>query len=422
MNRTWRSIRQHWWASAVIALMVVLAAVGGGYILVQQRLPLPWDDVYAIEVELPSAQALTPGQGQLVLVSGVPVGEISDVRLDDGRAVVTMRIERAKLATVHRDARVSVRPRTGLQDMNLELDPGDPRRPALADGARLPAAQATPQVQLDEVLSSLDSDARAAFQQLVDATAGGLGRDPAALRELIGLGTPVAHGADRILAEMEGRRRELRSLVGALRRLATAVAARDRALGATIDRAATTLTTIGGRDGDLRATLRLLPGTLGRARTALAGAGALADELRPASRALRPVVRDLRAALPALDPLLADLPGQLRPVRRAARLALPPLADLRATVDRLRPVLGDLGDVLGVTQRLANLLAYNPPGSEEGFLFWFAWTFHNVGSAFSTQDANRTINRGQVIVSCNSLAGEPLRPVVELLQGLGVCR
>ena len=70
-------------------------------ILANQRLTVPgWvpflgQDVTEIEAELSSAQAVTPGQGQAVDVAGVEVGEISRVRLEGGRAIVTLRLDGA---------------------------------------------------------------------------------------------------------------------------------------------------------------------------------------------------------------------------------------------------------------------------------------------------------------------------------------
>ena len=53
---------------------------------------------------------------------------------------------------------------------------------------------------------------------------------------------------------------------------------------------------------------------------------------------------------------------------------------------------------------LLNSLAYNPPGKEEGYLFWGSWVNHAGASIFQTQDAHGPIRRGQVIASCNSIA------------------
>ena len=70
-----------------VALIVLLVGALGvtGYILSNQRFYLPaWvpgigTDFYEVEAELPTAQAVVPGQGQTVNVAGVKVGEVGKV-------------------------------------------------------------------------------------------------------------------------------------------------------------------------------------------------------------------------------------------------------------------------------------------------------------------------------------------------------
>ena len=50
------------------------------------RFPLIEEKPFALEAEFQTAQAVTPGQGQTVRVSGVRIGDISKVELEDGPA------------------------------------------------------------------------------------------------------------------------------------------------------------------------------------------------------------------------------------------------------------------------------------------------------------------------------------------------
>ena len=47
--------------------------------------------------------------------------------------------------------------------------------------------------------------------------------------------------------------------------------------------------------------------------------------------------------------------------------------------------------------------AYNPPGKEEGYLFWVVWANHIGATVFTTQDAHGPIRRGLVLASCSTL-------------------
>lgn len=417
------ALRQYWWAVAVIIGAMILATAVAGVLLVNQRFPLPWVETYTVKAEFSSAQAVTPGQGQQVTVAGVQVGEISTVELRDGRAVVSLSIKREKLAKIHRDAKMTLRPRTGLQDMTLELDPGRTSSPVVPDGGTLDATRTTRQVQFDEVLASLDSDTRAYVQQFLAATDRGLSGNTAQTRRVLRLGTPTAEQADRVLRVLTDRRRNLSRTVSSLGSVAERLQDRDASVAATVRRAADTLKTVAGRDAEVRSSLQQLPPTLARVDSTLTDTATLFRELQPAAVALRPAVKDLRAALPDLDPLLRAIPAGIAPVARLGKVTRKPTADLRASLDTLRPQLGNVSRLAKSLQWTTNVLGYEPPGEENGNLFWFSWFWHNTNSVLANEDAHGVAWRGQAIFSCTSFTGlDVLRPVVDVLNATRVCK
>lgn len=409
--------------SAIVGL-IAAAAVVGGYILVHQRLPLPWKDTYKLNARFISAQAVTPGQGQQVAVSGVPVGEISRVSLDNGVAVVQMTIDRSKLEAVHADATALLRPKTPLQDMQVQLDPGSRRAPTLRDGGTLPERATTPQVQLDEVLAKLDDDTRAYVTVTVDAIGRGLHHRGESLRRLLQTVGPTLQATKDVTTAVNARRTDLRHLVGALRRLTERLGPKDGEVARLVTAADKTFGAIGSEDAALGSSIDQLPATLRATRRALAQARPLALELPAAVRRLLPVARALPPALHELQPLLRDgapdlakLRGFVRDARPLSREATPALTDLTAQTP-------NLSRTFSVVEDLANELAYNPAGKEEGYLFWLAWFAHNASSFVSTGDANGAVWRGMVAVSCSSPAVFPknLPTVVgALLDAVRVC-
>jgi len=118
-------------AFIAVVTMIVIAAAVGGYILAHENLKLPsWVPVlgrsyYTLKGEFQTAQAVTPGQGQAVTIAGAKIGEIARVDLHNGVATVTMKVT-PKYARIYRDATMLLRPKTGLQDMTLEVNPGTP--------------------------------------------------------------------------------------------------------------------------------------------------------------------------------------------------------------------------------------------------------------------------------------------------------
>ena len=123
------AIQKHWKDFVAIVALMLIGAIVGGAILAHQRLYLPkWvpgvgTDFVDYKAQFTTGQSLTPGQGQTVQVAGVNIGEISNVELVDGRAVVTMKIRR-KYTPIYRNATALLRPKTGLNDMVIELTPG----------------------------------------------------------------------------------------------------------------------------------------------------------------------------------------------------------------------------------------------------------------------------------------------------------
>ena len=78
---------------------------------------------------------------------------------ESGRAVVTMNIYK-DYAPIYRDATVLLRPRTPLKDMYLSLDPGTRAAGAIPNGGTLPLANTQPDINVDQILGSLDADTR----------------------------------------------------------------------------------------------------------------------------------------------------------------------------------------------------------------------------------------------------------------------
>ncbi|MDX6650661.1 MAG: phospholipid/cholesterol/gamma-HCH transport system substrate-binding protein [Solirubrobacteraceae bacterium] len=407
---------------AVLAIVAVSLPVGA-YIVDHQRLRFPWERAYTVRAEFSSAQAVTPGQGQNVTVAGVTVGEITSVQLRDGRAVVEMDMSPDQLPAVYADARMLLRPKTGLNDMSIELDPGTPAAGRLREDQVLPAARTTPNVNPDEVLAALDGDTRAYLATLLNAGGRGLHGRGADLRAVLRASAPTLAHTRRVTGVLADRRVKLRRLIGNLRVLSEAVAAQDGDLGRLVGAGDATFAALASQEGALRESLRRLPGTLGEAEAALRSTGRFAARLRPALDALGPAVRLLPGALVDVRPLLRDgepvLRRQIRPLVRAAR----PLArDLGPTLADLHAVTPDLTSAFRVLVRVVNELAYNPPGAEEGYLFWLAWFAHNANSILSIEDAHGVAWRGQLVGSCSSYQDLQARnPAFALLVGVPAC-
>jgi phospholipid/cholesterol/gamma-HCH transport system substrate-binding protein len=406
-------IRRHVWPHlphvAALGGIIAIALTVATYIAVNQRLRFPWEDVRTYYAEFSNAQAVTPGQGQTVNVAGVKVGEIGEVRLEEGRAVVRMDIDSKEVGPIYSNAHLLLRPKTGLNDMSIALDPGSPvagqeNRGALEEGDRLPIWNTLPAVNPDEVLGALDVDTRNYLATVAVAGGQGLrgrGRD---LRSLIQASEPTFKHTSQVMRAVADRRRRVARLVTNLRLLARASASKDRELASLVSASTAVFSTIASRERELGLAVEKLPGAVGSLDRALEATRGLAVEARPALTALRPTVRELGTALIEVRPLLRDAEPVLRTrLRPLVREATPLVRQLRPSlrlVDRAAPDLLPVADTLN---RVVNELAYNPPGPEEGYLFHLIWFLHNASSVVSVEDAHGVAWRGLVMVGCSSL-------------------
>jgi phospholipid/cholesterol/gamma-HCH transport system substrate-binding protein len=414
-------------ALALVA-MIVLALGVAAYIAAHQRLRFPWEHRIEITAELQTAQAVTPGQGQTVTVAGVEVGEIGDVSLHDGRARVTMVLDPEKLGPVYSNARLLLRPKTGLNDMSIDMDPGTPQpglpnRGELRDGGVLPVWNTLPNVNPDELLAALDADTRRYLQIVATAGGQGIGDRGVDLRRVLAASQPTLAQTRRVTSALADRRAKVERLVHNLRLLSESTAASDRQLVRLVDASAAVFDTIGRRDAELGAAVGRLPGALSATRGALSESRALATDLAPTARDLRPAVRQLAPALADVRPLLRDATPILRDrLRPLVREATPLLGELRPSLTGLNPATRDLVPVGDVLNYVVNELGYNPPGPEEGYLFWLAWFLHNANSILSVEDAHGSVWRGLVVVGCSS-AGQAIgaNPALAPLLSAPIC-
>jgi phospholipid/cholesterol/gamma-HCH transport system substrate-binding protein len=403
------AIRKHLRDFAFIIGLLVVGLLVGSYILSNQRFYLPkWvpvvgSDFVDYKAQFSTAQSVTPGQGQTVQVAGVDVGDITKVDLVGGRAVVTMKIRR-KFTPLYRNATALLRPKTGLNDMVIELDPGSRNAGEAPAGFTVPVAQTLPNVNFDEILSSLDTDTRSYLQILVGAAGEGVGGQGKQLSASLKRFEPTGRYLARLNGALAERSRNIRRSVHNFRLLAQALGGKDDDLAALVDSSNRVFSAFARQDARLRDALQELPGTLSTTNTTLAKVDTLGKELgstlgglRPAARALGPSLRDTRPFLNETTPVIRD---QLRPF---ARDALPVVKVLRPATRDLSLVTPKLTTTLQVANYLLNELTYNPPGKEEGYLFWASWLNHDGASVFSTQDAHGPIRRGTILASCSTL-------------------
>src|SRR5437764_606294 len=292
--------------------MAILAIVVVGYILAKQgvRFPFVESSPYTINAEFSTAQAVTPGQGQSVNVSGVKVGDISGVQLKNGHAIVQMAIQPQYNHLVHSDATALLRPKTGLQDMFVELNPGSRGAPLVKPGYTIPLKNTDPEVNLDEVLSALDADTRQYLALLVNGAGQGLNHNSSQLAQLLQRFEPTHRDLARLNGALAVRGRNLQHLINSLQRLNTALAQKKTQIVQMIDSSSRVFGALASEEGNISRSVALLPATLQQTAVTLAKVQRFATLLGPTAHKLLPAA----SAIPAANHALAALAGPATPI------------------------------------------------------------------------------------------------------------
>jgi phospholipid/cholesterol/gamma-HCH transport system substrate-binding protein len=389
----------------VIALVVIFAlgAFAAGYVLLHERLPVPFANTYDVSAALTAADGVVPGLGQPVNVAGVQVGSISGARVQDGLALLTLQINRDQVPHIYANADVTLEPITPLGDLEIDLSPGGPPATPIASNATLGVGQTIAPIQLEDLLSSLDGDTRAWLASLIGALGEGVGGQGNNLRQALAALGPTAYDTRQIAASLAKRRLQLADLIHNLA-IVTHAATSNSQLARLVVAGDQTLHALAGESTPLRQSVALLPGALDQLDTALVNLKPFATRLKPALTSLEPAVARLPQTFKALKPFTVTATRLLaNPIRPFVADATPLIQRLEPTTQLLDHIVPSLIGIFKLSDYTVNELAYNPGGGNQGYLYWADWFFHNWDSAFGEADANGVVPRANILVNCSTL-------------------
>jgi virulence factor Mce-like protein len=289
-----------------------------------------------------------------VRIAGVDVGEVTAVQRIDGSrnaGIVVMQINSDGLP-IHSDATAQIRTRIFLEgNFYVNLEPGTPEAPILNSGATLPAANTSGPVQLDRVLSSLDTSARANLQKLVQ----GFG---AALNTAGPDGTTGAQGLNRALnysarafaassivnqALLGQKPGDLTGVVRGEAAIFKSLASTGQQLPGLVSSFDSTMAALAVHQQDLSASLAALPPVL---RSALAADTALDASFAPTkafARALTPSIKQLGPTITVATPWLQQLTALSSPSELEGLLKslTPAVANTAVAVKATTPLINN---------------------------------------------------------------------------------
>lgn len=314
-----------------VSLVAVLALLFAVY--QKERISTMLADGNQVEAEFERDYHLVPNKSD-VKVAGVVVGTVTDVTpSDDGKAVVSMKVEGDTVDKLGSEPSAIVRPTTLLGgNYYVELRPGGSR--GTYDAQRIPVDRTSVPVELDRILAALPKTVRDSVQRSSALTDDTL---RSGARESLGRFLDEAPGALRpaepVLSAVRGTRPEqdLWRLVPDLGAAAAAMTKGDgQQLGRIADSMRNVSAALSAQRAPLADTLSTLPQTLETTRRGLDDLDRTLEKLVETAPLAQPAVRQLDRVLQKTDPVLRrarPLVSELRPL----------LHDTLPVVDKLVP-------------------------------------------------------------------------------------
>jgi ABC-type transporter Mla subunit MlaD len=314
---------QHRVSPVRAGLIAVIVVVIGVFLAFTKS--LPWQQPFELKAVFESAANIRVDSP--VRIAGVEVGKVTKVdHLNDSNlSVVTMEVKDNGLP-IHQDATLKIRPRLFLEgNFFVDMTSGTPARPAIHDGDTIPVTQTAYPVQLDQILTTLQTDTRKDLQQLLEGFGTALQHKPTsaedatqdpdvkgetaggALNDSLTYAPGALKGATEVNQGFLGTEpNDLRKLVAGLQKSLGALSQNEEQLKDFFTNFNTTMAALASQQGSLREAVRLLGPTIERAHAYFAK---FADALPPTTEFVRrfiPAVRETPATIAASGPFLTQ--------------------------------------------------------------------------------------------------------------------
>ncbi len=309
-------------SNATIALIFVLIFTIGPYLAFTKHIPLTG---YGYTLNATFANGVNISTNSPVRIAGVDVGKVIEVGREGEATEVTFTVQ-DKGQPIHDDAFAAIRPRIFLEgNFFIELDPGSPSAPELESDATIPVSRTSTGVQLDEILTALQSPVRADLSRFLGSFGTALNAQPTPAQDATQLsevrgksgaeglngallyGGPAGRYAAQVTNAFLGTEAgDLSRLVAGVGRTFGALARREADLQGLIVNFNTFTGALAAQSSSLSATVRELGPTLQVGRRSLVSLNASLPPLRAWAIEFRPAVAELPALIAAGKPWLAQ--------------------------------------------------------------------------------------------------------------------
>lgn len=297
----------------LLAILLTLAAAGAGL-----AAAAPADDTHTYKIEMYNAFGIVTDSQ--VRVSGVTVGSVSDLTVNESkRAVATVELT-GDLARLGDETECEAQPQSLLAEYYLDCQPaGKP----LPEGGMIPANRVEMAIQPDIVANTMREPFRARLTLIVNEFGTALAGNPDALREAIRLGAPALTELEETTRILAGQAEQIRNLNTNSERVSGELARYREQIVDFVDEAEDLASTALERREDVSRGFDLFDDYLAELRPTLA-------QLDDTATRQAPLLSALRTAAPELHRLSVSLP----PFQRASEDSLESLGEAAQVGER----------------------------------------------------------------------------------------
>ena len=303
---------------------------------------IPFTHGFQLKAQFESANSIRPNSP--VRIAGVEVGKVKSVEGIEGSnaALLTLELD-DKALPIHRNATAKIRPRIFLEgNFFVDLKPGTPGSPQLDSGDTLKITQTATPVQLDEILTSLQSDSREDFTALLEGLNASMASAESFNRALDDI-PDAERSTAQVLEALLGTEpsRDLARLIRGGANTADELGRYENQLKELITNFNVTTAAFASESANVSASIRELAPTLRTANAAFESLNAAFPSVRAFATEIRPGVRETPATIEAAFPWIEQMRGLVRPdeLGGLAKELAPASADLARLMDRATELL-----------------------------------------------------------------------------------
>jgi phospholipid/cholesterol/gamma-HCH transport system substrate-binding protein len=303
--------------------LTVLVLIVGVYLAFTKS--LPWQQPFEFNAVFETGNNLRLDSP--VRIAGVNVGEVTAVEREEDSDLVTVTMTLTDEGQpIHKDATAMIRSRIFLEgNFFVDLKPGTPSSDLVEDGDTLPVTQTATPVQLDQLLTALQTGDREYLQDLLKGFGDALVRKPSAADDaqqdkmvrgksasqalnesLNDAPDALKHGSQTSTALLGTEPHDLSKLVKALAKVTTALSTNEEQLSELITNFNRFFASFAAEEANLTRAVRVLGPTIEHAHSSLRSLNAALPELAGFARDIIPGVQQTQPTIAAVSPWIAE--------------------------------------------------------------------------------------------------------------------